>query len=394
MNIVHIIGNGFDLNQGLPTSYAHFYEYYLQVVPTEDEPRIVSKFRALLHRKLYDNRTDKWADLEKALGEVTSEYDSVDDYMTVYKDVYKHLMAYLNMAYQHSVVEPFEDLNKTFFEDLYSPWRYLTPGDQTKLLDTLPINKDINVSIINFNYTDTLDRVSKYTMKEGGLLGRYNGFPAYYTGCRHIHHKLEGKDIILGVNNVEQVSNRKFRDDEQILTYLIKPQTNTRLETLVDEECKSLIDKADLICIYGTSLGDTDETWWLKVGMRMGSLKNACVMFLPFENNISDVLRVGYPFIRSSHKKHLLEMMDLADKGEEEKACVFVNFCNIPGQPNIFTNPKRKNLSDNFENVMAHFQKDGVIGNPKSVSALFSVTLVPPVGKDPLFIPRVYKARK
>ena len=32
MNLVHIIGNGFDLNQGLPTSYAHFYEYYFQLV--------------------------------------------------------------------------------------------------------------------------------------------------------------------------------------------------------------------------------------------------------------------------------------------------------------------------------------------------------------------------
>ena len=28
MNIVHIIGNGFDLNLDLKTSYRHFYEYY------------------------------------------------------------------------------------------------------------------------------------------------------------------------------------------------------------------------------------------------------------------------------------------------------------------------------------------------------------------------------
>ena len=44
MNILHIIGNGIDLNQGLPTSYAHFYEFYFQLAPKEGDTDAINKF--------------------------------------------------------------------------------------------------------------------------------------------------------------------------------------------------------------------------------------------------------------------------------------------------------------------------------------------------------------
>lgn len=100
MNITHIIGNGFDINQGIPTSYAHFYEYYLQLVPNDDEPEIVNKFRINLYNALLEHRTELWSDMEIALGKVTEEYDSAEDYNTVYMDVYNHLMEYIDYAYR------------------------------------------------------------------------------------------------------------------------------------------------------------------------------------------------------------------------------------------------------------------------------------------------------
>lgn len=389
MNILHIIGNGFDLNQGLPTSYAHFYEYYLQVVPTEGEPRTVSNFRTLLQKKLYENRTDKWADLEITLGELSDEYDSIDEYLTIYLDVYKHLMAYLNMVYQYSEVEPFENPIKTFYDDLCTPWRYLTLSDQRKISNLLPIKENSTVSIINFNYTDTINRVSDLALKEGQMLRQYGIYTAFYGGCRHVHHRLDNKDILLGVDHVGQIRNTKFRVDGQVQNYLIKPLTNGALGTMVDDDCRKLINNAHLICIYGTSIGDTDMSWWKEIGNRMSLLGNVCVLYFPFVKNLSDELPIRYPIIRNIKKNHLLKMMDSNAKETEKR--VFVNFCNLPGQTNIFTNPKRKSLSDNFENVMAHFQKEGVIGDPRSVSALYSVSLVPPVGEKPLFTPRVYK---
>lgn len=118
MNITHIIGNGFDINQGIPTSYVHFYEYYLQLVPNDDEPEIVNKFRINLYNALLEHRTELWSDMEIALGKVTEEYDSAEDYNTVYMDVYNHLMEYIDYAYRFSDVENFDNPTKTLYQDL------------------------------------------------------------------------------------------------------------------------------------------------------------------------------------------------------------------------------------------------------------------------------------
>ena len=60
MNIVWMLGNGFDLNLGLKTSYKDFYEYYLNV---ESNDAIVKQFKQDLSENL-----DTWADLEFVLG--------------------------------------------------------------------------------------------------------------------------------------------------------------------------------------------------------------------------------------------------------------------------------------------------------------------------------------
>lgn len=37
MNVTLILGNGFDLNMGLPTAYSDFYKYYMLV----DLPKVI-----------------------------------------------------------------------------------------------------------------------------------------------------------------------------------------------------------------------------------------------------------------------------------------------------------------------------------------------------------------
>lgn len=71
MNITLIIGNGFDLNLGLPTSYSHFYPYYL----LEQTERIIQK-------ELEENLSD-WADLEMQLGKISLKYNDFQNYIDV-----------------------------------------------------------------------------------------------------------------------------------------------------------------------------------------------------------------------------------------------------------------------------------------------------------------------
>lgn len=63
MQILYIIGNGFDLNLDLKTSYNDFYKYYETV---ESKNPNVQKLKEHIS-KTYDS----WADLELALGDYT-----------------------------------------------------------------------------------------------------------------------------------------------------------------------------------------------------------------------------------------------------------------------------------------------------------------------------------
>lgn len=68
MNILYLIGNGFDVAQGLKTRYPDFYGSYKQTAPINDEERrIIASI---------DNNVEKWSDMEVALGVFTKEVNS------------------------------------------------------------------------------------------------------------------------------------------------------------------------------------------------------------------------------------------------------------------------------------------------------------------------------
>lgn len=394
MNIVHIIGNGFDLNQGLPTSYAHFYEFYFQLMPRE-ESQTVKKIRELLVTKLYDKRTDRWADLEKTLGEVASDFDSEDEYAEAYLDVYTHLMEYLQGAYKHSELVKFETPENTLYRDLAMPWKHLIPRDRAAIEQHLSSSSnEVHVKVINFNYTDTLERISDLPDKVGKSLGRYDNRNTIYDGCLHVHHKLSNRDVILGVDNTSQIANDKFRNDERIQNYLIKPQTNTGIGNLEDRRCRELIKNAYVISIYGMSVGETDTTWWKEVGKRYKAEPGVRILYFPYVKDIGSVLPIQLPLRRAQAVRELSAKIGVTY--QEAKERIMVNFCNMPGERNIFTNTKQKDTLDNFENTMAMFQEEGVVRKPqsKSLASPFHLDLMPPLQEqEPLFESRIYRKR-
>lgn len=395
MNILHIIGNGFDLNQGLPTSYAHFYEFYFQLAPKEGDTDAINKFRELLAQKLYDKRTDRWADLEKTLGEVAADFESGDEYTEAYLDIYIHLMEYLQETYKHSELVKFETPEKTLYRDLATPWKHLTPRDQTAMEYHLsPSTNDVHVNIINFNYTETLQRISELPEKVGKSLGRYDNRNTVYDGCLHIHHKLKNRDVILGVDNVSQIANEKFRNDERIQNYLVKPQTNSGFGNLEDRRCIELIKRAYVISIYGMSIGETDTTWWKEIGKRFKAEPGVRILYFPYVKDIDTELPIKLPLKRVQSVRELSAQLGLSY--QEAKDRILVNFCNIPGERNIFSNTKHKDTRDNFENTMAVFQEKGIIRKPqtKALTTPFHLDLVPPLPEqEPLFEARIYRKK-
>ena len=48
--------------------------------------------------------------------------------------------------------------------------------------------------------------------------------------------------------------------------------------------CQNLIEAADVIVIYGASLGLSDEKWWRMIGARMSTDKYPLLIYLPYDD--------------------------------------------------------------------------------------------------------------
>ena len=64
----------------------------------------------------------------------------------------------------------------------------------------------------------------------------------------------------MGVDNIKQISNLKFRLSKEIQNSIVKPLINFHDRFKRDEYAERLINESDIIFIYGSSLGKTDKT--------------------------------------------------------------------------------------------------------------------------------------
>ena len=107
MNIALIIGNGFDINLGLPTQYKYFYEYYLSLETNKDR----------LIRNDLENNLSNWADLEKQLGQISTQYAKVDSYVEDIDDISEELTRYMQ-AVDKLDLSSLQESSKIVYEDL------------------------------------------------------------------------------------------------------------------------------------------------------------------------------------------------------------------------------------------------------------------------------------
>ena len=78
MNVLYILGNGFDKAQGMKTSYPEFYEYLKTIDP--------SKESSLLKKMKQEIKADTalWSDMEEALGKFTESITSIQEFEDFY----------------------------------------------------------------------------------------------------------------------------------------------------------------------------------------------------------------------------------------------------------------------------------------------------------------------
>ena len=261
MNIVFLIGNGFDINLGMKTSYANFYDWYLkESVPESDNIERLKKNIAV-----YKDR-NLWADLEEGIGKYVANVKTIEELREIYFNLNDKLKEYLQkQELSNKYINA--DCAARLRKDLMNPHEYFKPRFRQQIEEFMNPEVVINdtVHIISFNYTDTIERILfndkiKFPIDLGVKNSR--GSRRILYSVNHIHGTLEDTELILGVNDISQVLNEKFSTDASALAMLVKPETTMNRGDLIDDKCEKLLRQADMFCLFGLSLGVTDNKWW------------------------------------------------------------------------------------------------------------------------------------
>ena len=83
--------------------------------------------------------------------------------------------------------------------------------------------------------------------------------------------------MVIGVNDISQIKNEAFHRNRDVLESIVKSECNRANRNNTDREFTNKINSANLICIFGSSIGPTDNKWWELIGER---LKSECHLII------------------------------------------------------------------------------------------------------------------
>lgn len=250
MNVTLILGNGFDLNMGLPTAYSDFYKYYMQV----DSPKTTRPIKQGI-----ENNPETWADLEKNLGEISKEYmQDSDAYIEAFENVRDELTKYLIVVDEYEIPN-IDKLATHFLRDILEVDRFLDnmpKQEYRQFLPSLNSPNDIELTVVNFNYTSTVEKLmaiqNEFAMPPKKLT---------FHEVIHVHQDLN-MGILMGVDNKSQIANEAYAGMYAVRARIVKPFINEMFAAENDLRCHDAISNANLIILFGTSFGETDDMWW------------------------------------------------------------------------------------------------------------------------------------
>lgn len=255
--------------------------------------------------------------MELAFGRHTKHLSSTEEFNEVFEDIEDNLANYLGG------IEGQFDFDKIDVKKLYHylvfPENNLPQADKNELLNFKNkwANKQWNLSIITFNYTQSLENLLKLNGKSVQINSHLSNVnhPILIQRLEHIHGFIDDR-MVMGVNDVSQISNKDFHTNQEVIESLVKKDCNKAQKHTVDDRCSSLITNANLICIFGSSVGDTDKIWWQQVGEQ---LKKDCRLII-FERG--EVISRRRPqkrlIVERKIKNIFLNKTNLNDKEKED----------------------------------------------------------------------------
>lgn len=241
-NILLIIGNGFDLELGLKTSYKDFiesniYACYSKKISVSLEPKKTFDLKYDIDINIFKYFKDilsiqNWIDLEMEIGKLASRNMETVNRQT---GRYEKRLA-VSSDFMMSSFNALRNCLNDYIFNLEAPDN-MPNNYALQLMSILGTKKYDNVQIVTFNYTD---------------LRKTTGFdiqvPVY-----HIHGKISespNTNLILGIQDSVEV--------DKSFSYVIKSHSPYYHSSRIID----MLDEADEVIFFGHSLGETDYPYF------------------------------------------------------------------------------------------------------------------------------------
>lgn len=300
-NITFIIGNGFDIGLGMKTKYENMYDDYIN---SQSKSTVIENFKkALSKRKPYD----KWSDFEMGMAQYASKFTNENELIECIRDFKMHLLEHLRDEYkkiadQLMVVYYRQYLIQELDRSLYKFHKGLIPND-IRTVERIINNLDIDHNFITFNYTNTLETL---------LLIKRLYTKVSHNAPIHIHGSLD-QDIVLGIDNICQISHAAYTLTNKGERAFVKPSFNNQYDSERVEKAKTIIANSDIICTYGFSFGESDNTWIQNINHWLLEDNNHHLIVYEYDD-------------KNYNRCNSDELMDI----EEDKKYVFLNKMSVP----------------------------------------------------------------
>lgn len=348
MNITFLIGNGFDRNLGLNTTYADFIKYYKT---TEGGSKILETFR----QHINDNE-ELWRDAEVALGKYTEDFETGNGmaFSECHQDLCEHLVEYLKKEESRLAFDNTTENILAAFQNITTPEVPFPTQEKNTIREVFNRYKheNYNFDFICFNYTSTLDKCLEIVKNSTGALGQHrHGNNVYSHTIRqlcHVHGTLE-KEIVFAVNDENQIAKPDifdFEDGEICKHLLIKQQANESYQENTDTKARQLLQNSTIIYIYGMSLGETDALWWNRICNWLRADNSRHLIIQNFSMSKKGVYQLPYLLAEKRKKKEILAFSDFDD----ETKTLLMKRIHITGD-NIFSGIKDIAIADVFESA-------------------------------------------
>ena len=345
MNVTFLIGNAFDLNIGLETTYTAFLKNY--AVITEDDNELLKYFKTNI---LKDAKM--WSNAEKAFGTATKKFKedgySAEEFCFCHEDFCVKLAKYL--LGQEGKLN-YTSLNDIISKGFANGIRNYKRGFRETEIEALTTAENtfsggFTFNFISFNYTAVLDLCVEAVRSKTGLIGKRtmrSGTSDNQLGkILHVHGTVH-KDMVLGVNDLSQIKEPILFDgfDEEYINEIIKQKTNEINEENSDKKAFDLLKSSDLIYVYGMSIGETDKLWWERICELMKQKPNLHVIIHSFDAPEDGLIRRSFRLFINNARKSFTAYSNLDEtKKNEIETRIHIDRTNIFGDLNkLVENP-------------------------------------------------------